>query len=202
MSQYVITDGSRFIHKNHQNKFVPVLSDTMADVYDRREAEGILKNSLPRPLKKVFYIEKIDTPPSDIKQVSQEILKTETEKLEEASNIQIWTTKLINLNGLVNDAKERKIYLTKQLYIVDQEILDCLHYIEFCKLNAAQGYKAYKMIRDRRIRRRSIKNEIRILDLILDKKTSDLIRKEISAVIMKMDNRTYELRVLTELFDL
>lgn len=202
MSQYVITDGSRFIFKNHQNKFVPVSNETMADVFSRKQAEGILNNSLPKPLRKVFRVEKIDRPPYDIKQVSQENLKTNTEKLEESDNIQMWITKLTNLNGLANDVVDRKKYLERQLNIVDQEILDCLHYIEFCNLNAAQGYKAYKMIKDRRIRRRSYKNELKILELILDKKIGDSLVEEINIVIRKMDNRTYEPRVLTELFDL
>lgn len=138
MAQYVITDGQRFIFKNHQNKFVPVTSEAMADVYSRKQAEGILNNSLPKALRKVFHVEKTDQTPSDIKQVSREILKKDTEKLEEADNIQIWINKLTNLNGLANDATKRKNYLIKQLNIIDQEILDCLHYIEFCKLNAAQ----------------------------------------------------------------
>lgn len=58
------------------------------------------------------------------------------------------------------------------------------------------------MIKDRRIKRRSFKNELKILELILDKKIGDSLVEEINAVIEKMDNRTYEPRVLTELFDL
>ena len=58
------------------------------------------------------------------------------------------------------------------------------------------------MIKDRRIKRRSFKNELRILELISDKKIGDSLVEEINAVIEKMDNRTYEPRALTELFDL
>lgn len=202
MAQYVITDGQRFIFKNHQNKFVPVTSEAMADVYSRKQAEAILNNSLPKALKKVFRVEKIDDPPAGIKQVSKEILKTNTEKLETADNIQIWRDKIITLNGLANEAAQRKEFLLKQLSTTDQELSDCLHYIEFCKLNAAQGYKAYKMIKERRIRRRTIKNELQIVESILNKKIGDSMLDDINAVIEKMDNRTYEPRVLTELFDL
>ena len=68
--------------------------------------------------------------------------------------------------------------------------------------NAAQGWKAYKMIKERRIKRRSIKNEIQILNIILDKKISDTVTNEILESMSKMDKRTYEPRVMNELFDL
>lgn len=62
--------------------------------------------------------------------------------------------------------------------------------------------KAYKMIKERRIKRRSIKNEIQILNIILDKKISDTVTNEILESMSKMDKRTYEPRVMNELFDL
>ena len=73
--------------------------------------------------------------------------------------------------------------------------------IEFVNLNAAQGYKAYKMIKDRRIIRRSIKNELDVLNIILGKKISETATDEIQKAISGMDKRTYEPRVLNELFD-
>lgn len=74
--------------------------------------------------------------------------------------------------------------------------------IEFCNLNAAQGYKAYKMIKERRIKRRSIKNELAVLDIILNKKIGESVSNEIIQAVEKLDRRTYEPRVLKELYDL
>lgn len=91
--------------------------------------------------------------------------------------------------------------MVQQLSKVDQELSDVNHYIEFCNLNAAQGYKAYKMIKDRRIKRRSIKNELQVVDIILSKKISETATDEIKKAIAGMDQRTYEPRVLNELFD-
>ena len=82
-----------------------------------------------------------------------------------------------------------------------QELSDIDHYIEFVNLNAAQGYKAYRMIKDRRIIRRSIKNELDVLNIILGKKISETATDEIQKAISGMDKRTYEPRVLNELFD-
>ena len=102
---------------------------------------------------------------------------------------------------MASEALHRKDILLNQLSKVDQELSDINHYIEFCNLNAAQGYKAYKMIKDRRIIRRSIKNELDVLNIILGKKISETATDEIHKAITGMDNRKYEPRVLNELFD-
>ena len=57
------------------------------------------------------------------------------------------------------------------------------------------------MIKDRRIIRRSIKNELEVLNIILGKKISETATDEIQKAISGMDKRTYEPRVLNELFD-
>lgn len=99
------------------------------------------------------------------------------------------------------DALHRKTELIEQLSKVDRELSDIAHYIEFNNLNAAQGYKAYKMEHERRIIRRSIKNEIQVLEIILGKKISETVTDEINNAVTGMDQRLYEPRELNELFD-
>lgn len=202
LSQYIITDGERFIYCNHSGKFVPTLSESMADIYTKKQAEGICKNSLPKALKSIFYIQKYDCPPQNVKQVTQCDLSNYTEKIDSTKNIQFWLDKVSGLNGLRNDATKRKEELCKQLSDIDKELSDINHYIEFCNLNAAQGYKAYKMVKERRIKRRIIKNELVIVNVILEKKISDSMTEEIEKAIRKLDKRTYTPRILSELFDL
>ena len=202
MSQYIITDGSRFIYRNHSGKFVPTPSESMADIFNRRQAEAIFKNSLPKALKSVFYVKKYDEPPEQVKQVTKEEINKNTEKAMISENVQRWLDKVSELNGLRNDATKRKEELCKQLSDVDKELSDINHYIEFCNLNAAQGYKAYKMVKERRVKRRSIKNELVVVDAILEKRISDSITEEIEKVVHSLDERTYTPRILNELFDM
>lgn len=203
MSQYVITDGSRFIYRNYCGKYVPTLSESMADIFSKNQAEKIRNNSLPKALRTIFKVKKYDNPPDDIKQVTQEDLENNTEKVMVSENIQRWIDKIFELNGLYDEALERKDKLSEELKSINKELLDIEHYIEFCNLNAAQGYKAYKMIKDRRIKRRSIKNELEVLNIILDdKKIGQYVSDEITKAIEKLDKRTYEPRVLKELYDL
>lgn len=201
MAQYIITDGTRWIMRDRKGKYVPTSCEALADVYGNKQANSIFQNSLSKALKSCFRVQKIDEAPKLVKQITQEEVKENTETPSSSENIQYWVDKVSDLNGLASEALHRKDSLLNQLSIVDQELSDINHYIEFCNLNAAQGYKAYKMIKDRRIIRRSIKNELDVLNIILGKKISETATDEIHKAITGMDNRKYEPRVLNELFD-
>lgn len=201
MAQYVITDGTRWIMRDRKGKYVPTSCEALADVFTNKQATGIFQSNLSKALKSVFRVQKIDEPPKLIKQISQETVQENTEKVSTAENVQRWIDKIEGLNGLAIEALHRKDELVQQLSKVDQELSDVNHYIEFCNLNAAQGYKAYKMIKDRRIKRRSIKNELQVVDIILSKKICETATDEIQKAIAGMDQRTYEPRVLNELFN-
>lgn len=201
MAQYVITDGTRWIMRDRNGKYVPTSCEALADIFTNKQATGIFQSNLSKALKSVFRVQKIDEPPKLIKQISQETVQENTEKVSTAENVQRWIDKIEGLNGLATEALHRKDELVQQLSKVDQELSDVNHYIEFCNLNAAQGYKAYKMIKDRRIKRRSIKNELQVVDIILSKKICETATDEIQKAIAGMDQRTYEPRVLNELFN-
>lgn len=201
MAQYVITDGTRWIMRDRKGKYVPTSCEALADIFTNKQATGIFQSNLSKALKSVFRVQKIDEPSKLIKQISQETAQENTERVSTAENIQRWIDKIDGLNGLATEALHRKDELVQQLSKVDQELSDVNHYIEFCNLNAAQGYKAYKMIKDRRIKRRSIKNELQVVDIILSKKICETATDEIQKAIAGMDQRTYEPRVLNELFN-
>ena len=201
MSQYVITDGTRWIMRDRHGKYVPTSCEALADVYSNKQANSIFQNQLSKALKSCFHLQKIDEVPALVKQITQKEIKENTENVLVAENIKYWVDKVNGLNGLASEALHRKDELLNQLSKVDKELSDINHYIEFCNLNAAQGYKAYKMIKERRIKRRSIKNELEVLSIILGKKISDTASDEIQKAIAGMDKRTYEPRVMTELFD-
>lgn len=201
MANYVITDGTRWIMKDRNGNYVPTSFESFADIFSKKQAENIYKSSLTKALRGVFHVEKTsEEVPAQVKPVTDKEIK-DTEKVFVSENIQRWLDKISDLNGLASDALHRKEKLNQQLSNIDKEICDVLHYIEFCNLNAAQGYKAYKMIKERRIIRRSIKNELNVLNIILSKKISETATDEINKCVAGMDKRTYEPRVLKELFD-
>lgn len=198
MSQYIITDGSRFIYQNHAGQYVPISGEEMADKFTKKQAEGIYHNSLPKALRTVFRVEKYNKVTKNVKQVSKNDLSNNTEKVMFSDDVLVWLDKLNSLNGLVRDAQQRKIKLEKLLKEIEAEKIDIEHYIEFQTLNAAQGYKVCKEFKLCRIKRRRIKNELAVINIILKKD----IKEEIVEEIKKLDQRTYHPKIRTDLFDL
>ena len=202
MSQYIITDGERFIYKNYSGKYVPTHGEKMADIFTKKQAEAIYNNSLPKALKSVFHVERYDKQPISVKQVSQCDLDNNTEKVMIADNIQVWLDKISNMNGLFKDATDRKAVLEKQLQDLEDERLDIEHYIEFQNLNAAQGYRASKELKLCRMKRRSVKNELTVINIILEQKMKEVVSSEVLHKIQGLDTHTYKPRIRTDLFDL
>ena len=147
-------------------------------------------------------MKKYDAPPKCVKQVSQYDLINNTEKVMVSDNIQIWIEKIDDMNGLVKEAKKRKEVLEKQLRDLEDEKLDIEHYIEFQNLNAAQGYKASRELKNCRVKRRSVKNELMVINIILDQKVKEMVSNEVYQRIKGLDKRTYSPRIRTDLFDL
>lgn len=201
MANYVITDGTRWIMKNRNGNYVPTSFESFADIFSKKQAENIYKSSLTKALRGVFHVEKTsEEVPAQVKPVTDKGIE-KTGKVMVSEDIKYWLDKATDMSNIANEAINRKRKLCQELSLVDKELCDILHYIEFCNLNAAQGYKAYKMVKERRILRRKIKDEISILDSILDQKVSQTAKNTIQKIAENMDKRTYEPRVLKELFD-
>lgn len=201
MANYVTTDGTRWIMKDRNGNYVPTSFESFADIFSKKQAENIYKSSLTKALRGVFHVEKTsEEVPAQVKPVTDKDIE-ETGKVMVSEDIKYWLDKATDMSNIANEAINRKRKLCQELSLVDKELCDILHYIEFCNLNAAQGYKAYKMVKERRILRRKIKDEISILDSILDQKVSQTAKNTIQKIAENMDKRTYEPRVLKELFD-
>ena len=201
MAQYIITDGTKYIMKGKRGNFTPTNCAAWAEIFSKEKATNVLNNQISKNLRKCYHIELLEPDPPGIKSVTKTDLK-QTEKVMETDVTQEWISRIRGLNGLIQDAKIRKVELTQQLSNVDEQLCDIYHYIEFSKLNACQGYKAAKMIKDKRIARRRIKNELQVLSIILSSNISDEIEQEVVGRIKGMDNRVYNPRSLTELFEL
>lgn len=203
MARYAIGNGKGYIAKDSLGRFTITTNLAIAEIYCRDKAENVYKSSISKSYKARGYkvVKLDDDPPDNVKQITTKELQENTENVLAVGNIQKWLDKIADLNGLAADALHRKTELIEQLSKVDRELSDIAHYIEFNNLNAAQGYKAYKMEHERRIIRRSIKNEMQVLEIILGKKISETVTDEINNAVAGMDQRSYEPRELNELFD-
>lgn len=98
----------------------------------------------------------------------------------------------------IDECDRRMTYLSDSLSRVDREITDITHFIEFSTLSASAGYKAYRMLHDKRKERRSIKDE---LEAIRDIKSYRMEDFDAIQNFMAMDRKKkYKPRELPELF--
>lgn len=95
--------------------------------------------------------------------------------------------------------KQRRQYLINELRLADLELTDIEHAAEFYELNAAQGYKLYRLLHDVRVRRRRAKDELQLLDTFLNSSVTriDNVCKQAEGY----SSRSYTPRVNKALFD-
>lgn len=95
---------------------------------------------------------------------------------------------------------KRKKVLELELLEIEREITDIYHAMEFYNLDAAKGYKIYKMMQERLIRRRQNKDETLKIDYILTGGIKGLTNKQTRKHFESLENRHYQPRALKELF--
>ena len=108
--------------------------------------------------------------------------------------------KVKEMYAFAKELEERKLYLAEQLSKIDMEIVDIEHAAEFYNLNASQGYNLYKLLHDRRIERRKIKDELQIIGLTLGTSINSTNIDNLERSILGLDNRKYAPRINKELF--
>ena len=83
---------------------------------------------------------------------------------------------------------------------IEKSILDILHYIEFSNFSASDGYKLCKLLKQLRIERRNIKDNMEI-SKIMRSTNMDLIRNgNTEDAINGLTSRKYAPRVMKKLF--
>ena len=110
--------------------------------------------------------------------------------------------KVKEISAFSKEIEERRLYLIEMIHNIDLKIVDIEHAAEFYILNAAQGYKIYKMLHDARIKRRNYKDELKKIDLSLGTSIRSKNMENLQKSIVGLDNRKYEPRVIKELFEI
>lgn len=185
---YVITDGKLFINSSGGQHVVNNLNQ--ATKMKRDKAENVLK-ALPKILRKYNWeIKYAKVEDGEIQNIPQ-VKEINYDLLE----------KVLEIESFVKDLKERQQYLISRLHQVELEIVDIRHAARFYVLNAAQGYKIYKMLHDTENERADIKDEMEKIKYILSSSMHNALYNTVSKRIIGLDSRQYTPRVLKELFN-
>jgi hypothetical protein len=97
----------------------------------------------------------------------------------------------------------RHLELSDELSKYDRQVTDVEHYIEFNlgKLNARDGWKAYKLLQDVLVARRKVKDELQILQVVKDKMALPDDIENIHTRVQELESRRYEPREFKYLFE-
>lgn len=188
-THYVITDGTRYIGCDSDTKESIIVNcfkealklkyNQMNKIYNKL-ADGVLRDG---EWKIISTIE-VKTDLSDVS------IDIDVDEIMESLEI--------DFDLLV----KRKKFLELELLEIEREITDIYHVMEFYNLDAAKGYKIYKMMQERLIRRRKNKDETLKIDYILCGGIKGLTSKQTRKQFDAMENRQYQPRALKELFEI
>ena len=169
---------------------------------------NIRKSSIPKELAQfgpyiLYYVDDDNIEINSEKSISEQIKNNEgiCYKYETPGEYQEIKQKINDLSNTIQTLLSEKDNLVNSLSEVNGKEQDILHYIEFNKFNAAEGYKLSKRLQDIRKKRRIIKNKIDIINVIKQDNCYDLIYGKTLERLDGIENRKYTPRVLNGLFN-
>lgn len=186
-THYVITDGTRYIGRNSNTKENIIVESFKKAVKLRFTQINAIYNKLAEDLQKDGDWKIIST--IEVKNdLSDATIEIDVDEMMESLET--------DFDLLV----KRKKVLELELLEIEREITDIYHAMEFYNLDAAKGYKIYKMMQERLIRRRQNKDETLKIDYILSGGIKGLTNKQTRKHFESLENRQYQPRALKELF--
>ena len=188
---YIITNGRNYLGIDSNQQITTVAKRDKAKRFTYDKAKNVLANLNKRLKNLGYYMESDEETNQFIEQASR----------EDNQEINTILFQVQEFESYVQDIGKKRDTLSYELSRVDAEIEDILHAAEFYSLNACEGYKLYKMLRNARIRRRKLKDYIEVVGYIEGATGKELAEGKGSKSILGKMSREYKPRVLNELFN-
>lgn len=199
----LIRYNDRYIHFDNRNK-MKLGPKITAKVFDEQKARNLIKKPPHNMRQYKFELEPLVEKKTELEIKQEQILmkaaehakKTgcyteiknknkskEESEVNDVNGIDKWLKKLNNCNGIKKEAQERLDYLNQKLSLIDQAQDIILHMIEKNEHpNAPTAYKQRMKILEIRKKRRKIKNEMIIVQMIVTNDLSSRMYDHISVV--------------------
>lgn len=207
MNGYAITDEKKTIWlcKDKNGAYSLTTNRNIAEIFESKIiADRVFKSNLSKLIKSkgvtVQAVELCDGSKRIKDQKATKEVVAPTEATIHSTSSQYIVSVLSDAATKLN---ARHTVLSDELSRYDRQCSDIEHYIEFNagKLNACDGYKAYKLLQDVLVQRRKVKDELEILKVVKDKMVIPDDMTSIDARIQALAARRYEPRELKWLFE-
>lgn len=204
MTGYAITDENKslWVRQDANGAYSLTTDHNRALIFDSKvAADTVFKSNLSKLIKSKGVAVKsvslqIDSEKkkNTVKKISNEVVVTPTGDVDSAKYI------ISVLSEAAAKLNCRHTSLADEQSKYDRQVSDVEHYIEFNagKLNAAEGYKAYKLLQDVLVRRRKVKDELQIISAVMDRVS---VPDDLDAKISQLESRKYEPREFKYLFE-
>lgn len=187
----MITNKDKKIYIRLNNGQPETCVESVAQKFSDTKAKNIL-NNLPKTMRKFNFM--IVTVPDEENHISTTVQPTTIKNVNYVvpNTVTSWMARAEQCNSLVVDAKHRKDELFEQLSDVDKELSNCLHIIEMTNWkNGCEGYKEYKKIKQILEKRRTIKDELSVVQSI---SRCNIEHFSVDHVVNKLKNRDFTIR--------
>lgn len=192
-----------YVIKNHKNLYIKLsengkpttCSEHEKSLFEYSKAKNICEN-LPKILKKLkFFVEAIP----DIPQKTKENKVIEINTYHPSEDITRWINKFDKCCDVIDEARERREELNKELSDIDKTFQNIIHKIEAeDKVNMYVGWLERNEIKLNREKRRYIKDEMLILESILKENVRDIKKDNIKKSVDGLSKRKYAYRIIEE----
>ena len=200
MNGYVITDAKKsiWVCQDASGTYSLTTDKGKATIFGTKPAADIVfNNNLPKIIRSKGV---------EVKAVKLQIAGADVPKKELAATPsappEFGSSKYIIsvLSEAASKLNCRHLELVEEVSKYDRQKSDVEHYIEFNagKLNACDGFKAYKLLQDILVERRKVKDELQIIQSVKDTMS---LSDDIEGKVKELESRTYEPRELMYLFE-
>lgn len=171
-------------------KLVSDLGDALlVPEIEKKKIKAIQANNIPDVLKKFGPYEICETDYNGVEAITTDDIVGEI-----IGSINEFSSKM---NEITDYSKE----LSSIISYTDSQISDILHYIEFHKFSAAEGYKLCKKLQEICDRRREAKNKMQIINTMKTQSCASVLSGNATKRIEKIvPDKKYTPRVFDELF--
>lgn len=209
MIQYIIENntGEYLGFDDYKKLYKTRNAKSAASFETRGKAYNVLTCSLPKKKRAGWNVveRKVTEEPQPetdtVQENSSQRYRSETSEEFTIGNKPDWEALRKNFEEAYKDIITYKKEVREQLITTELELYDCEHACEFFKCNASKGYKLYSMIHERRVKRRYLKNEYKKAMVLLNMPHYDIVNGKLEDAFKKIDEQSYEPRVLKELFE-
>lgn len=189
---WLITNGAGYIQQDERGVSTVANPELALKFSERNKAENFYAN-LAKSFKNIGYAVQEATDRERYTDIDFD------EYLDESCLDDIKTS-ILGIQTLLRKVFRMREHAQAELARADAALLDIEHAAEFYALNAAQGYRLYRMLHETRVERRKRKDQIAICNIIIDSGFEGLMDGTTLKRIAGMDTREYKPRILQELF--